>query len=530
MGGHHGVSRRALLAAGGVGLLAACSPSQGPAGSAPPSGRTASGAPAAAGTSTAGPSGHDVHWVTTENARPGTRAWVIQRAQVAGIDELAGYTDVISVRSGESFGLHLSSTLGDVTVTAYRVGHYGGAGGRAVWTSAALQVGPGSKPTIDDLRTVRCQWPKTTEVSTRGWPEGTYLLHLSAGGRARYVPVTVRSETSAGRLVLLGAVATHQAYNRWGGYSLYKGKDGSFGTRAHAVSFDRPYDGDGAPKFNSHEASAVRLAESLGLDLAYVTSWDLDREPDLLAGARGVVSLGHDEYWTVPMRNAVEKARDAGVNVAFLGANASYWRVRFDAAGRLVTGYKSAALDPVQGPTTTAQWRQSPDARPENSMVGMLYEAFPAQADLVVHDPSFFLFQGTGVLAGSAHPGLVETEIDRAYPIRGTPPNLQVVAHSPVAMARRPKTYSDMTYYTSPSGAGVFAVGTMGWCWALRGVGSRRGLTAASVEFVQRVTSRLFTQMAAGPMGRSHPSVGNLAAIGASPRTSTGTGGPVASS
>ena len=175
-------------------------------------------------------------------------------------------------------------------------------------------------------------------MSTAGWPEGNYLMHLSAGGRGRYVPMTVRSETTAGRLVLVGAVASHQAYNQWGGYSLYKGKDGSLATRAHAVSFDRPYDGDGAPKFNSHEAGPVRLAESLGLDLAYVTSWDLHSEPGLLTGARGVVSLGHDEYWTVPMRRAVETARDAGTNVAFLGANTCYWRVRFDKGGRLLTG------------------------------------------------------------------------------------------------------------------------------------------------------------------------------------------------
>ena len=116
---------------------------------------------------------HEAGWVAAENARPGTRAWVIERAQMAGVEELAGYTDAVSVRPGQPFGLHLSSTLGDVTVTAYRVGHYGGAGGRAVWSSGALPVGPAPKPTIDGLNTVRCQWKRTTEVSTAGWPEGS---------------------------------------------------------------------------------------------------------------------------------------------------------------------------------------------------------------------------------------------------------------------------------------------------------------------------------------------------------------------
>src|SRR5690606_38464265 len=121
-----------------------------------------------------------------------------------------------------------------------------------------------------------------------------------------------------------------------------------------------------------------------------------------------------DEYWTLPMRHHVEEARDRGTNVAFLGANAVYWRVRLDDDARTMTCYKSAALDPVDGPETTAMFRQRPDPWSENSLVGMLYEAFPAQADLVVHDPGFFLFTGTGARKGSTYAGLVAIEIDRA--------------------------------------------------------------------------------------------------------------------
>jgi hypothetical protein len=193
-------------------------------------------------------------------------------------------------------------------------------------------------------------------IRTTGWPEGSYLLRLQAGARARYVPMVVRSRTTAGRLVLVSAVATHQAYNQWGGYSLYKGPDKQAG-RASAVSFERPYDRNGAPLVLAYEQGPILMAESLDapdLDLAYVTSWDLHREPDLLAGARGVVSPGHDEYWTVPMRRHVEAARDAGTNLAFLGANAVYWRARFSGDGRLLTCYKSRTGDPVHGDETTA--------------------------------------------------------------------------------------------------------------------------------------------------------------------------------
>jgi len=242
------------------------------------------------------------------------------------------------------------------------------------------------------------------------------------------------------------------------------------------------------------------------------------------------VSLGHDEYWTTGMRATVTRARDAGTNVAFLGANAVYWRIRFadevDGQPRTVVGYKSAALDPVSGPATCAHWRAEPCPDPENSLLGSLYEDFPAQGSLVVEDPAHFLFHGTGARRGSAYPGVIGTEINRAYPIAGTPGTLRIVAHSPVTGPAGP-TYADMTYYTTPSGAGVFSVGTMLWNKVLRGIDDTFGITASSVAFARTVTDNLLSAMAAGPMGRSHPAVSNLAALHESSRTSTGTGGPV---
>lgn len=159
----------------------------------------------------------------------------------------------------------------------------------------------------------------------------------------------------------------------------------------------------------------------------------------------------------------------------------------------------------------------------------MLYEAFPAEADLVVHDPDFFLFAGTGARRGDTYAGLVATEIDRAYPVAGTPTNLQVVAHSPVPQFRKADTHSDMTYYSTPSGAGVLSVGTLAWTAGMRGARSRPRIDARAAAFARTVTSNLFHAMADGPMGRAHPARGNLAGIGASSSTSTGTGGQVAS-
>jgi len=483
----------------------------------------------------AGPPGRgwsDPDWVRSENDRAGTAGWDFPPARTAGAAELAGYASRSSVSPGEPFTLFVTATVGWFTVHAFRLGWYGGVGARAVWSSARLPGRSQPRPVVDGHRTVRCVWAPSTTVPTAGWPPGTYLLRLTAGnGSCAYVPITVTSPTVAGRLVLVNAVSTYQAYNQWGGYSLYQGPDGTFATRASRVSYDRPYDENGARIVLQYEAAIIGRAERLGLPVAYLTGHHLDGDPAVLDGAAGVVSLGHDEYWTTRMRATATRARDAGTNVAFLGANAVYWRTRLaDPAGtdpRTLICYKSAAADPVHGPTTTTRWRAAPDPDPENSLVGSLYEAFPASGPLVVTDPGFFLFEATGARAGSTYPGLIGSEINRAYPIPGTPPTLRVVAHSPVTPATGP-TYADTVYYTVPSGAGVFSVGTMGWNKAVRGVDHRSGTTPASVAFARTVTDTLLTAMTAGPLGHTHPAVTNLTALHeATTTTATGTGGPL---
>jgi hypothetical protein len=504
-------------------------------------GQQASGSGSSVTSGTAGTSaaaGHDAAWVADENAKPGTPGWTV--ADPAGDTELAGYFGQVSVLAGEDATLYATSTLGDYTLTAYRLGWYGGTGARAVWTSPTPVRGvPQPRAEVAADRTVTTRWQPSATVPTTGWPEGSYLVVLRApgSGKASYVPLVVRTGELRDRLVLDSANLSYQAYNQWGGHSLYKGPTGAFATRSHRVSFDRPYDRGGAMEHFKFEVPIVQRAERVaaeaGLNLGYTTAWDLDRRPGILAGARGLVTMGHDEYWTVPERDAVEQARDAGTNLAFLGANAAYWRVRLTdgttGAGRTMVGYKDAGLDPVQGPATTALWRGAPAPKPENSLTGMLYECFPARGPLVVRDASFFAFAAAKATDGATYPGLVGTEIDRAYPIAGTPKNVQVVAHSPVPCATKGQTYGDTTYYTATSGAGVFASGTMLWTAALAGTTTGTGMTDRSVTFARDVTDALLREMAKGPLGRDHPATGNLAGLGASTSTEHGTGGPIGS-
>lgn len=464
--------------------------------------------------------------VAAENRRAGSPGWLIPAGAPQG-HLLEGYADAVSVVPGGTFGLHISATARSVTVKAIRIGWYGGAKGRIVWRSGAITTSSQSGPVTDPrTRATAAHWPRTTTLSTSGWPQGDYVLRLDGSdGAHSYVPITVRSQATRSRVVLMNSVMTWEAYNDWGGRSLYDGEGGGFGARSYAASFDRPYQLGGFGLFMTYEFAVVTTAERLGLPLAYETDVDVATRPGILNGANGLVSMGHDEYWTPEQRRAVEAARDSGTNLAFLGANVSYWRVRLapSAAGpdRVVIGYKSSSADPVNGVTTTARFRDQPDPHPENLMTGQLYECFPAHGAFVVRTPDFFLFRGTGVQAGTSFAGLVGIEIDRPYPISSTPASEQVPALSPVTCHGTP-TYSGFTYYTTSSGAGVVAVGTMNWVHALGGSLSGYGMTDSAKAFVTVVTENILRAMDRRGLAVAHPANPDLFSLGLPGRNTTG--------
>jgi hypothetical protein len=451
-----------------------------------------------------------------ESSRPGSATWRLRSAGPA--DAVQGYADKTDVAAGESFRLFVSTTAHGFRAVAYRMGWYQGKGGREVWRSPYVPGIRQAAPTVDrPLNTVSARWRPSLTVTARGWPEGSYLIKLSAdNGHDRYVPITVRSTDIRGKIVLMNAVTTWQAYNLWGGYNLYQGRRG-FSDRSRVVSFDRPYERNGADKFLTYERPVIELAERLGLPLAYVTNIDLATDPTLLDGARALVTLGHDEYWSTSMRAAATRARDAGTNIAFLGANAINRHIRLESSrlgpDRLVVCYKSAAEDPVfttNQSETTQDWRLPPDPRPESVLTGAQYDCFPAKADYVVADPRSWLFAGTGARAGTRLRDLVGVESDRLDRATPFPRPIEVLADSPLLCGRR-RTRSNSTYYTVPSGAGVVNVGTMNWVPAL---GRAHRLDAATWRFAAQVTTTLLRVFARGPAGRTHPARDNLASAG----------------
>lgn len=448
----------------------------------------------------------------------GASRWRLCNAGAANAIE--GYASAVSVLPGSHFSLYVSTTADSFWVQAFRMGWYGGSQAREVWQSGTIrgraQV---SAKLVGPVRMVTAPWRPALVVTTKGWPPGAYLLRLTASsGAQRYVPLMVRSPQTAGRLVLLEGVTTWEAYNQWGGYSLYDGPQG-FGDRSYAVSFDRPYPGSGADLFLSFDQPPIALAESTGLPLAFETDVDIDEHPRLLRGARAVISLGHDEYYSAAMRRAVFAARASGTNVAFLGANAMYRHIRFVGSSlgrdRVEVGYKVARLDPEYGhnnAATTQNWRDPPDPRPESRMTGVMYECEPVSSAYVVDDAANWLFAGTEVRTGAAFPGLVGPEYDRVNLAAPFPRPMEILSHSPVTCDGH-ASYADSVYYTVSSGAGVFASGTMRWVCAMRGSVCGHGVDATAQRFVDRVTENLLRAFAAGPAARTHRALDNVAHV-----------------
>jgi hypothetical protein len=454
-----------------------------------------------------------------ENALPGDPDWRI--SNLGGEHEIEGYAGKASVLPGESFPLFVSAASSGFRVTAFRLGWYQGSGARKVWQSRVLRGGAQRGPALTSAtNTVRTDWDPVLEVPAGDWPEGAYLLRLDAdSGAQRYVPVTVRSASTVGRVVLKNCVETWQAYNTWGGYDLYKGPSGAYDERSLAVSLDRPYDLNGADMFLTYERNVIKLAEYMGLDLAYVTGMDIAADPHLLDGASALISMGHDEYWTPAERANVTAARDKGVNLAFMGANAMFRRTRLGATtlgdARLVICYKTAyTQDPMYGKDdalVTSDWREPPNPAPESSLIGTLYEGYPVNAAYVVSSPHSWVFKGTGVSAGSSFPNLVGIEYDRVNPAYPVARPIEVLSHSPLT-CEGASSYGDSAYYTHAGGAGVFNSGTMRWVEAIYG-DQPHGITGATPGFVRRVTMNVLRAFADGPAAAKYPAHDNLDSI-----------------
>jgi hypothetical protein len=486
------------------------------------SGSSAGGAGTETAAGAAAP-GRGAAVIRAENARPGNPEWVIDDGDGRPRD-IEGFTDRVSGQAGDTVRLFVRTAAPTFQVTAYRLGHYGGAGARQVWRSAPLPATPQPDCAVEPAtRMVDCSnWaPSLTVDVGHDWLTGQYLFKLvPATGSASFVPYVVRDDGGHSDVLVISDVTTLQAYNEWGGHSLYGGDGG----RSTVVSFDRPLDtGWAMSGILGDSYNAGVMVESMGLDVSYATNVDQHERPDLMATHRVIVSGVHDEYYSLEMRNGLEAARDAGTNVVFLGANAVHRRIRFEPSplgpNRRQVHYRVASADPLAGvdpERVTGSWRDAPAARPESSLTGTYHECDEGgmRADMVIVDGSAWMFAGTNVTSGQRWPEVVREEYDRVTPSAPTPDNIQVLGHSPLVCGGW-ESYADMAYYTAPSGAGVFNTGTLGFEPRLGPLCPPSDLTPERWECqLRQMVANVVADFATGPAAHRHPSIPNTEALG----------------
>lgn len=465
--------------------------------------------------------------IQLENLKPGTSTWQLTNPALG--HEIEGYASLTSVNRGGQIELFVNTLDATYTMQVYRLGWYGGAGAREM-TSPTSHAGTQQVIPTPDATTglIECRWTNPVVLTIPNnatdptdWASGIYLVKLTGdqSGKQSYITFVVRDDARRSALLFQSAVTTFQAYNAWGGKSLYFANSPTGGARV--VSFNRPYDatngGGGAGElfvanFNGPgwEYNMLRWLEREGYDVTYATNVDTHADASLLLSHKAFLSVGHDEYWTWQMRDHVEAARDAGVSLGFFSSDVSAWQIRLQpsavtgAPDRTIVGYKNAALsqdpfardaDPTNDRFITTMFRNAPVNRPETSMVGVMWAYNSISTDVTVNDAAHWAFAGTGLKNGDRLPGLLGYEVDSMGP--GSPPNLVTLGRTIFSTTCCGTIVADTTIYTAPSGALVFATGSNQWAWGLDdyNVPARRRsrLSPVAQQITRNVLARLST-------------------------------------
>jgi N,N-dimethylformamidase beta subunit-like, C-terminal len=445
--------------------------------------------------------------IVLENQQPGTSTWQIPWGSAATDSggQIKGYASATSVNKGDAITFHVSTNPAQTyTIDVYRIGWYQGLGARLMQHIGPLSGVPQTTcPTDPTTGMIECSWTPAYVLTTQiSWTSGIYLALLkNAQGYQNYIVFAVRDDSRVAALLYQQPVTTYQAYNDYPyngttGKSLYAfnsygATTVTGGRNAAKVSFDRPYLGDGTGRdwgnsVFTWEIAFIRWMEKSGYDVTYSTNVDTHTDGNRLLNYGGVLSVGHDEYWSRPMLDAFVTARDAGVSLAFFGADAADWQVRFEPSSsgvpnRVLVCYRDANIDPITDPRLkTVPWPDPLLGRPEQTLVGVQYthqvlwrQAYDGNAPYVVTNSGNWVYAGSGFNDGDSVPGIVGYEADRAfsqYPLpNAVSGTYTLLSHSPFVSNAGPSDYANSSVYQAPSGAWVFAAGTMSWSYGLDG-------------------------------------------------------------
>ena len=474
--------------------------------------------------------------IACENAQPGepSTAWAMTGSGDATIQ---GFATAISTNKGDTVSFKIKTVAPSYHIDILRIGYYQGNGARKIASgilpSAPLpQVQPAclldTSTELVDCGSwgVSASWTVPTSAVS-----GVYIARLVRDdtGGASQIMFVVRDDASHSDLLYQTSDTTWEAYNTYGGFSLYSGLP----RPAYKVSYNRPLLTIGANSFYYSEYPMVRFLEANGYDVTYSTGVDTDARGPALLNHKVFMSVGHDEYWSGPQRTNVEAARDAGVHLAFFSGNEMFWKTRWEpstdgsnTARRTLVSYKethaNAVIDPQDPPTWTGTWRDprfSPPAdggRPENALTGQYFMAVSGTADLQVPAEYRLLRMWRGTAVANLLPGQTLTlapgtgtlgyewdeDVDNGFRPAGlidlsaTTTIAEVLAdYGNTTTTGVPSTHH-LTLYRAPSGALVFGAGTVQWSW---GLDTANPLQNAADVTMEQATVNLFADMGAQP-------------------------------
>ena len=461
----------------------------------------------------------------------------------SGSSSIQGFTGDISVNKGGTIVFKIDTPATAYRLDLYRMGYYGGAGARKIATIRPSISLPQNQPNcLNNASTGLIDCGNWSVSLTWAVPSDTVSgIYFAKAVRedgvtgSSHIVFVVRDDASTSEIFFQTSDTTWQAYNEYGGNSLYVGSPAG---RAYKVSYNRPFTtravANGQDWVFNAEYPMVRWLEANGYNVSYTSGIDTDRRGNLILNHRLFLSVGHDEYWSGAQRANVEAARNAGVNLAFFSGNEVFWKTRWensiDGSGtpyRTLVSYKethaNAKIDPLPN-IWTGTWRDprfSPPAdggRPENALTGTIFTVnAPGSATDAIRVPSadgkMRFWRNTSVATLAANQtatltsGTLGYEWDEDLNNGSRPAGLIRLSTATYNVGSYLLDYGSsygagtathsLTLYRHASGALVFGAGTVQYTWGLDS-NHDRGSAAADVR-LQQATVNLFADMGIQP-------------------------------
>jgi hypothetical protein len=452
--------------------------------------------------------------IQQENAKPGTTDWIITKViredgerYDSGWNRrkaIEGYVSRTSIKAGETLDVFVSTDPADsYSLDIYRMGYYGGKGGRLVQSISDLKGIKQPTPSDGNRYLIECKWKPSTSIKIPGdWVSGVYLGKLTTKNTdaQAYIIFIVRDDRKADLLFQCSDL-TWLAYNRWPKWrSLYDTPTDQWagGTKnTYDVGFDRPYalywNGypagfepltNGSGEFLMTEFPMSFWLEKEGYDVTYISNVDTHADgPGLLRG-KVFLSVGHDEYWTQQMFDNVSRARDEGLNLAFFSGNSVSGRVELLPS---TDGRPNRVIRYID------RFKNEEELMGANSY-GVGLTSWKCVA------PDHWVFAGTGMKQGDSIRELVGWEY-HGFPVATGKKDLVVLASGKVHLfwGEPSKREYAATIYTAPKGNFVFNAAT---CWWSKLLSSPPGYMEPPYRYfaegdqrVQRITQNLLNRM-----------------------------------